>query len=174
MPSEPVYITIGRILSPWGKEGQFKVAVETDFPQRYTSSSKVYINQQSATIDSVRWHKGNAIIKLNSVNSVEDAEKLQGKLVEIHHDQLQPLPEGQYYHFQLIGLEVRTTQGDVLGRITEVLPKPSNDIYIVNGSKGEILVPAIEDVVKSIDLSRGRIVIEPIKGLLSLNEKTAS
>ena len=167
MPSEPVFITIGRILSPWGKEGQLKVAVETDFPQRFTSSSKVYINQQPATIDSAGWHKGNAIIKLNSIDSVEDAEKLQGQLVEIHHSQLQPLPEGQYYHFQLIGLEVRTTQGEVLGKITEILTKPSNDIYIVNGARGEILVPAIDDVVKLIDTDKGYLVIEPIKGLLN-------
>lgn len=167
MPSEPVFITIGKILSPWGKEGQLKVAVETDFPQRFTSSSQVYINQQPATIDSARWHKGNAIIKLSSIDSVEDAEKLQGQLVEIHHSQLQPLPEGQYYHFQLIGLEVRTTQGELLGKITEILTKPSNDIYIVKGARGEILVPAIDDVVKLIDTDKGYLVIEPIKGLLS-------
>ena len=167
MPSGPVYITIGRILSPWGREGKLKVAVETDFPQRFTSSSKVYINQQPATIDSAWWHKGSAIIKLDSIDSVEDAEKLRGQLVEIHHSQLQPLPEGQYYHFQLIGLEVHTTQGQLLGKITEILTMASNDVYIVNGARGEILVPAIDDVVKLIDTDKGYLVIEPIKGLLS-------
>ena len=166
MPSEPVFIIIGRILSPWGNEGKLKVAVETDFPQRFTSSSKVYINQQPATIDSVRWHKGNAIIKLSSIDSVEEAKKLQGQPVEIHHSQLQPLTEGQYYHFQLIGLEVWTTQGELIGKITEILSKPSNDIYIINGARGEILVPAIEDVVKIIDTDKGYLIIEAIKGLL--------
>ena len=166
MPSEPVFIIIGRILSPWGNEGKLKVAVETDFPQRFTSSSKVYINQQPATIDSVRWHKGNAIIKLSSIDSVEEAKKLQGQPVEIHHSQLQPLPEGQYYHFQLIGLEVWTTQGELIGKITEILSKTSNDIYIINGARGEILVPAIEDVVKLIDTDKGYLIIEAIKGLL--------
>ena len=166
MPSEPVFIIIGRILSPWGNEGKLKVAVETDFPQRFTSSSKVYINQQLATIDSVRWHKGNAIIKLSSIDSVEEAKKLQGQSVEIHHSQLQPLTEGQYYHFQLIGLEVWTTQGELIGKITEILSKTSNDIYIINGARGEILVPAIEDVVKLIDTDKGYLIIEAIKGLL--------
>ena len=162
------FITIGKILSPWRTKGQLRVEVATDFPQRFAPSSKVYIDQQPATIDSVEWHKGKAIIKLNTIDSIEDAEKLQGQLVEIHHSQLQLLPEGQYYHFQLIGLEVRTTQGESLGKISEILTSPSNDTYVVNGARGEILVPATEDVVKSIDLDKRCLVIEPIKGLLSL------
>ena len=171
--SELEFITIGRILSPWGSKGQLKVEVATDFPQRFAPSSKVYINQQPTTIDSIEWHKGKAIIKLNTIGSIEDAEKLRGQLVEIHHSQLQPLPEGQYYHFELIGLEVGTTQGESLGKITEILTTSSSDTYVVNGARGEILIPAIEDIVKSIDLDKGCLVIEPIKGLLSLNEKAA-
>jgi len=93
-----------------------------------------------------------------------------GQPIEIHRSQLQPLPQGQYYHFQLIGLEVETTGGEPLGNITEILTTESgdvNDIYVVNGNRGEILIPAIEDVVKSIDPDKGRIVIEPIEGLLT-------
>ena len=173
-PSEPEFITIGKILAPWGNKGKLKVEVATDFPQRFAPSSKVYIEQQPMTIDSIGWHKGKAIIKLNTIDSIEDAEKLRGQLVEIHHSQLHPLPEGQYYHFQLIGLEVWTTQGELLGNITEILSMPGNDNYVVSGAKGEILIPAIEDVIKSIDLNKGCLVIEPIEGLLNLNRKAAS
>ncbi|MFC1932661.1 ribosome maturation factor RimM [Chloroflexota bacterium] len=165
------FIAIGKILAPWGVKGKLKVAVVTDFPQRFAPSSKVYISQQPMTIDSTEWHKGKAIIKLNTIDSIKDAEKLQGRLVEIHYSQVYPLPEGQYYHFQLIGLEVWTTQGELLGNITEILTTPSNDNYVVNGAKGEILIPAIEDVIKSIDLGKGCLVIEPIEGLLNLNKK---
>jgi 16S rRNA processing protein RimM len=91
--------------------------------------------------------------------------------VEIEHSQDYPLPEGRYYHHQIIGLQVRTTQGELLGTITDVLSGKSNDNYIVQGAKGEILIPAIEDVVKSIDLDQGCLTIEAIEGLLSLNEK---
>ena len=164
---EPEYITIGQILAPWGIKGKLKVEVVTDFPQRFAPSSKIYINQQPMTIDSTEWHKGKAIIKLSTIDSIGDAQRLRGQPIEIHHSQLQPLPEGQYYHFQLIGLEVQTTQGELLGNITEILTAESNDIYVVSGARGEILIPAIEDVVKSIDLNKGRIVIEPIEGLLS-------
>ena len=165
------FITIGGILAPRGVEGKLKVKVETDFPQRFTSSSQIYINRQPFAIDSTEWHNGKLVIKLNTIDSFEDAQKLRGKSVEIHRSQIYPLPEGQYYHFQLIGLEVWTTRGELLGNITEILTAESNDNYVVRGTKGEVLIPAIEDVVKSIDLDKGCVVIEPIEGLLSLNQK---
>jgi len=169
--SEPEFITIGKILAPWGIKGKLKVEVVTDFPQRFAPSSKIYIKRQAMTIDSTEWHKRKAIVKLNSVDSVEQAQRLKGQPVEIHHSQLKPLPEGQYYHFQLIGLEVWTTQGELLGNITEILTAASNDNYIVSSTKGNILIPAIEDVIKSVDLDKRRLVIEAIDGLLSLNQK---
>ena len=171
--SEPEFITIGEIIAPWGIKGKLKVKAVTDFPQRFTPSSKIYINRQPMTINSTAWHKGKAIIKLNTIDSIEAAQRLQGQPIEIHHSQVYPLPEGQYYHFQLIGLEVWTTQGELLGTVTEILTADSNDNYVVRGAKGEILIPAIEDVIKSIDLNKGYIVIEPIEGLLSLNQKSS-
>ena len=161
-----IFITIGQILAPWGIKGKLKVAVLTDFPERFKPSSKIYVNRQPMTIDGISWHKGKAIIKLNTIDSVVDAQRLQGQPIEIHHSQLKPLPEGQYYHFQLMGLKVWTTQGKLLGSITEILTTESNDVYIVKGTEGEILIPATQDVVKSIDLNKGRVVIEAIDGLL--------
>jgi len=171
--SDLEFITIGRILVHWGIKGKLKVKVITDFPQRFAPSATVYISRQPMTIDSTEWHKGDVIIKLNAVDSIEAARRLQGQPVEIHPSQIYSLPEGQYYQFQLIGLEVWTTQGELLGNISEVLTAKSNDNYVVKGNEGEILIPAIEDVVKSIDLNQGRVVIEAIPGLLSLNQKTA-
>jgi len=81
------------------------------------------------------------------------------------------LPEGQYYHDQIIGLQVKTTGGEYIGDIVDILTGKSNDNYIVRGAAGEILIPAIEDVVRSIDLDKGCITIEPIEGLLELNKK---
>ncbi|MDI6814947.1 MAG: ribosome maturation factor RimM, partial [Dehalococcoidales bacterium] len=161
--SELKFITIGQILAPWGIKGKLKVEVVTDFPQRFVPSSKIYINRQPMTIDTTEWHKGKAIIKLNTIDGIEAAQKLRGQVVEIHCSQVYPLPEGQYYHFQIIGLEVWTTQGELLGNITQILTAESNDNYVVSGAKGEILIHAIEDVVKSIDLNKGRIVIEGIE-----------
>ena len=173
-PSEPEFVTVGEIVATWGIEGKLQVKVQTDFPQRFDPSSTVYINQQPMIIESTEWHKGKAIIKLSTIDSIEDSEKLVGQLVEIPHSQLQTLPEGKYYHFQLIGLEVRTSQGELLGKITEILTASSNDNYVVKGDEGEILIPAIEDVVKSVDLNKGCVIIEPIEGLLNLNKRRTS
>ena len=170
-PSKPEFIAIGQILAPWGVKGKLKVEVVTDFPERFSPQATIYINRQPMAIDSTEWHKGKAIIKLTTVDSVEEAQKLRGQPVEIPHSQLYSLPEGQCYHFQLIGLEVWTTQGELLGNITEILTAESNDNYVVRGATGEILIPAIEDVVKSVDLNKGHMVIEPIEGLLNLNQK---
>jgi 16S rRNA processing protein RimM len=163
------YITIGQVLASWGRKGQLRVEVITDFPHRLTPHSVVYVDRRPITIVGTNWHKGKAIIKLEGIDSVDDAEGLRGKALEIHHSQLENLPEGQYYHFQLIGLEVWTTEGERLGKVTKILSSLSNDNYVVSGEKGEILIPAIEDVVKSVDLESGKITIEAIEGLLELN-----
>jgi len=89
----------------------------------------------------------------------------------MEHSQDNILPEGQFYHDQIIGLQVRTTRGEYIGEITDILTGKSNDNYIVRGATGEILIPAIEDVVQSIDLDARIVTIEPTEGLLELNEK---
>jgi 16S rRNA processing protein RimM len=87
------------------------------------------------------------------------------------HSRNNHLPEGQFYHDQIIGLQVETTGGEYIGYITDILTGVSNDNFIVKSDSGEILIPAIEDVVQSIDLDAGTVTIEPIEGLLELNEK---
>ena len=172
--AEPEYVIVGRILAPSGLQGKLKVEVITDFPERFTPDAQVYLNQQPVTIEQVEWYKGRLVIKLNAIDSVEEARKLRGQYLEIPASQLQPLPAAQYYLFQVIGLEVKTTQGELLGKVTEIITADSNDTYVVNGDWGEILIPAIEDVIKSIDLERGEMTIEPIEGLLELNETRSS
>jgi 16S rRNA processing protein RimM len=167
----PEYITIGKILSSWGLNGQIKVEVATDFPDRFSPSSEIWLDKQPVLIESTEWRKGQVILKLNTVNDLGTADSLREHLIEIPSSQLRPLPEGEYYHFQLIGLEVRTTGGEIIGEVTDVLAMSSSDIYVVKGSEGEILIPAIADVVKSIDIDNGLIVIEAIDGLLELNKK---
>jgi 16S rRNA processing protein RimM len=91
--------------------------------------------------------------------------------VEIEHNSDNDLPEDEYYHDQIIGLQVVTTSGEKIGRVVDILSGTSNDNFIVRGNSGEILIPAIEDVVRSIDLEKKVITIEAINGLLDLNEK---
>jgi 16S rRNA processing protein RimM len=87
------------------------------------------------------------------------------------HSRNNPLPEGQFYHDQIIGLQVETIGGEYIGYITDILTGVSNDNFIVKSASGEVLIPAIEDVIQSIDLAKGIVIIEPIEGLLELNKK---
>lgn len=118
------------------------------------------------TIDSVRLHKGQALLKLAGVDDANAAETLRGFFLMVPIDQAKRLPRGTYYLYQIMGLDVYTTEGDLLGKLDEVLSTAANDVYIVRGAgvtdaAGELLVPAIKDIVKKIDVEGGRIVIRP-------------
>jgi 16S rRNA processing protein RimM len=92
--------------------------------------------------------------------------------VNIEHSQDNTLPKEEYYHDQIVGLRVITTDGELIGDVTDILYGTSNDNYIVRGPAGEVLIPAIEDVIQSIDLDKRIITVEAINGLLDLNEKS--
>jgi len=166
-PAPPESLCVGRILAPWGIRGEVKVEVLTDFPERFAPRKVVYLNTIPLEIERCRPHKQHMVVKLATIDSIEAAEKLRGQDLTIPSSELYPLPQGRYYTFQLIGLKVVTTERQTLGRITDIMSTASNDVYIVEGKRGEILIPAIEDVVKSIDLEKGKMVIEAIEGLLS-------
>ena len=91
--------------------------------------------------------------------------------MNINPGQKNSLPEGQYYHDQIIGLQVKTTDGKIIGKVTDIITGQSNDNFVVSSDTGEILIPAIEDVIVSIEPSRGYVTIEAMEGLLELNEK---
>ena len=165
------FITIGRIVAPSGVKGKVKVQIETVFPQRFSPGERVFIDGKPMTIVDTSWHRDRPILKFSTIDCAEDARQLRGKSIDIPQNELHPLPEDQYYHFQLIGMKVVTTSGEPLGEIKEILAGESNDTYVVRGIEGEILIPAIEDVVRTVDLERGFMEIEPISGLLELNRK---
>ncbi len=163
---EPLFLTIGRILAPWGIKGEVKIQVLTDFPDSFATQNQVYLNGHPLTIERSQHHDKHLIIKLATIDDRGAAEKLRGYDVEIPLSQAHTLPEGEYYPLQLIGLKVQTEEGEPLGEVVDIWLRESNDIYVVRGQRGQILVPAIEDVVKSIDLQNGTMVIEVITGLL--------
>ncbi len=163
----PEFLIVGRILASWGKGGEVKVQVMTDFPDRFAPGKLVCLDGQPLEIENSRPHKQHLLIKFATIDSIQEAEKLRGHDLTIPRSKIRPLPEDEYYPFQLIGLRVLTTDGKNVGRIADVMTTASNDVYIVEGERGEILIPAIEDVVKCIDLERKEVVIEAIKGLLS-------
>jgi len=159
-------------VAPFGLAGELKVRLETDFPDRFARLKQVCIRdlQNSARIYQIagtRLHKGQALLKLQGVASIDDAEKLRNHLVQIRSYEAVRLPEHEFYIYDLIGCNVETVEGKLLGVLRQVLrTNNANDVYVIGEGKEEILLPAITDVVRSVDLNDRKIVVSPTPGLL--------
>jgi len=170
----PGYVAVARVIGPWGLHGDLKVETLTDFPQRFAAGSRVFAGGVAYVIEKCRWQRGRALLKLAGIDSLTAAEALRHRLLEVPEDELQALGEGEYYHFQILGLEVRTTAGEVLGRVEQIISTGSNDVYVVRGERGEVLVPAVDDVVKNVDPAAGRIEVEAVEGLLPTKRRSGA
>ena len=143
-----------------------KVAPLTDREELLAADQELWVMDTRRRIESARWLKGQAYLKLSGIDSTEAAEKLRGQLLSLPEALLEPLPEGHFYRFQIVGMQVYDGGGRHLGEVREVLATGGNDVYVVQGPQGEILVPAIDDVVKEVDVGAGRMVVEPMEGML--------
>lgn len=163
----PGRVAVGRINAPWGVRGHVKVTPFTSNPERLTAGAVVLLLGQPTRIIDVRHPRGFPIVLFEGYQDRNAAEELRDSLIEIDAADLPPLPEDEYYIHDLIGLEVVSTEGAVIGRLDDVIGTGANDVYLVKrpGAR-DVLVPAIEDVVVEVDLERGRVVIEVVPGLL--------
>ena len=167
---EPRYLAVGIVNRAHGLRGELSVTVLTEFPDRFETTDWVYLgNELEATpyrLESYRWHTNKILLTLSGVTDRTQAEKLRGQLVQVPIEEAFPLPEGVYYLYQLIGLQVITTEGEALGSVVDVLETGANDVYVLDNGGQQLLVPAIADVVQSIDMAKGQMVIEVIDGLI--------
>ncbi len=161
----PRYLVVGKVVAPWGTRGELKMAILTDFPDRFRELKRVYLGDEPWMVEGHRRHGKWAILKLEGCADRNSAEKHRGELVQIPLEEAVPLSEDEYYIYQIVGLEVWTREGEHLGRVSEVLFTGANEVYVVEGERGEILVPAIEDVIKEVDLEGGRLIIELLEGM---------
>lgn len=159
------FIAVGRVLRPWGLQGALKVESLTDFPDRFEPGERLWLLGAERVVAESRWQKGALFLKLAGIDDPDAAERLRGALLEAPESSLRPLDEGEYYNHQLIGLSVRTGAGEELGEVRELLPTGGNAVLVVRGPGGETLLPFIDQVVKSVDLAAGRIVVDLVDGL---------
>jgi len=169
----PGYVAVGRIAGLWGLRGDLKVESLTDFPQRFDTGRSVCLGGVAHTIERCRWQRGRPVLKLAGVDSAAAAESLRNRLLEVPEDELLPLSEGSYYHFQILGLQVRTTSGETLGRVEQIISTGSNDVFVVRGPRGEVLIPAVDDVVLRVDPQAGNIEVEAVDGLMPVRAQRA-
>lgn len=165
------YLEVGQIVNTFGVKGMLKVIPFTDDIRRFEDLKKVYIckkNQMSEVeIEEVKYHKNMVLLKLKGIDDMTNAEKQKGAILKIHRKDAIPLPEGTYFIADLIGLEVYTDEGILLGKVDDIYNNGSTDIYVVKNELGkQILLPAIKDVLKDINLEQEKIIVHLLKGLV--------
>ena len=168
--NETDWATIGQVAAIFGVRGELKVRLLTDIPNRFSELETVYVgaNHTSHAIQNVRPYKGEMIIlKLTGIDDANAAELLRNQEISIPLSQLAKLPPGSYYQHDILGLQVFTLDGQELGQIVEIIVTGSNDVYSIKKPEGShVLIPAIKDVIKQIDLIRRTMHIDPLPGLL--------
>jgi 16S rRNA processing protein RimM len=137
------------------------VELLSDFPERFEDGAVLWLQGEQRTIERVRWQKGALYLKLSGIDDPDTAEELRAALLEVPEDELTPLDDDEFYHHELIGLRVETVAGVALGEVREVLATGSNAVLVI-GTRGETLLPFIDDVVESVDLDEGLIVVDPL------------
>lgn len=166
---KPTRLIIGKILKPFGVHGELKVEILTDFPKRFASLRQVFVGADAKLFSVERAHLHNdhtALVKLAGIDTPEQAGKLREQLLSVAIDDAVQLRDNQVYLFQTIGLTVKTTDGQTLGKIIDVLDTRANDVYIVDAGAREILIPAIPEIVREIDLARGEMIVQLIDGIV--------
>ncbi|MDA8099833.1 MAG: ribosome maturation factor RimM [Nitrospiraceae bacterium] len=164
-------ITIGKVQKPHGVKGEVKVEPLTDHLDRFRKLRRVFLTAsdektQECAVKAVRYLDSIPLLQLAGYDSPERARELNGRLVQIPEEEAVPLPEGQYYWFELIGMEVLSEAGEKLGRIVDIFQTGSNDVYVMQSGKREIYLPATKEIVKQVDRQAKRMVIHVMEGLL--------
>lgn len=168
--AEPQFVAVGRITRPHGVQGEVRVELLTDVRERFEGLEAIYIGERRPrriAIEGVRYHQDVVLLKFAGYSTREESDLLRGELLLVPEDEVVPLEEGEYFLFQLLGLDVITEEGVLLGSVARVLETGANDVLVVSGVDGrEILLPDIPDVVREMDLTNRRLTIRLIPGLL--------
>jgi 16S rRNA processing protein RimM len=166
---EPLFLVVGKLRHSHGLRGEILMEVVTDFPERIRPGNNLYIgdNHQPMRIASCRVHSGNLLLAFDGIDTPEEVGQLRNQWVYVPASDRPPLSEGEYYHHQLLGLEVTSEEGAELGKITHILETGANDVYVVRSDSGkEVLLPAIQSVILNIDLENGQVLVHLLPGLL--------
>ena len=146
-----------------------RVQVITDVPERFNWLESVYIGDDlegPVAVESARFHKSYVLLKLAGYDNREAAAELRSQLLQVPESEAVPLEEGEYFLYQLVGLDVYTDEGEHLGELVEVLETKANNVFIVKGERGEVLLPDTEEVILDIDFENGRMDVHLLPGLV--------
>ena len=167
-------VLVGRVARAHGNKGQVIVNPETDFPdERFRVGGTLLVGEAATPrrIREARFQKGRPIIALDGIETMNDAEALAGAELKVAQPAAGSLPEGTFFHYDLIGCMVVDTHGQAIGSVTAVEGTMEMSRLVVAGSRGEVLIPLVAAICTEIDVAHRRIVADPPEGLLDLNER---
>jgi 16S rRNA processing protein RimM len=164
-------IAVGRITRGVGLKGELNIAVLTDTLQRFEKLKTVWVGTDESqaakhAVTAVRMTSSAVVLKLKEIDSRTAADALRGQLVFVAAKDVVVPKKGSYFIHDIVGLRVETESGEAIGTVREVMELPANDVWVVVGEGKEFLIPAIKDVIRSVDVQRRRVIIRPLEGLL--------
>jgi len=177
IPPQPTYLLLGEILRPQGIKGEVRMRVLTAYPERLKALETVYLSDDpdatqadAYTVEGVRMHQGYALFKFKGIQDRDQADRLRQLYVMLPIEEAIPLEEGEFYLYQLIGLTVKTQDGQFAGTLTEVIETGANDVYVVDSEKhGEVLIPVTLETIIKTDVEAGVVIVKLPEGLLPAN-----
>lgn len=180
MDKRPQYLVIGEVLRPHGVQGELRIRLLTDYPERIGQLKVVYMgesvdspNVKAYPVEGMRPHLDYGLLKIHGINSRAKADRLRNLLIMVDVEDAVPLEEGEFYLFELIGLEVHTDDGETLGKITEVIETGANDVYVVDSPRyREVLIPATDHTILKTDIAGGVVIVRLPEGLLPSSDQT--
>jgi 16S rRNA processing protein RimM len=167
---EPDFLAVGRLRRPHGVRGEIMLEVMTDFPERLVDGMTLYVGPEHRPLRMLhqRTYRGGLILALEGYDTPEQVGELRNQYVYIPTVGLPALPEGEYYHHQILGLRVLSETGIFLGTLVEILETGANDVYVVRQENAaDLLLPAIDPVILDIDLEKGEMRVHLLPGLIN-------
>jgi len=168
-------LLIGRVARAHGNRGQVIVNLETDFAEdRFQVGRVVRVGTADRAVPraivSVRFHQGRPVVAFEGIDTMNDAEALAGAELWVPESSLEPLPPETFYRHELVGCEVRRTSGESVGRVIAVEGTLDRSRLVVEGKRGEVLIPLTAPICMKVDPAARVIVIDPPEGLLEIND----
>ena len=163
-------LEIGQIVNSYGIKGFFKIVPFTDDITRFDKLKTVYIEKNKKLlkmeIEEVKYHKNLVLLKLKGIDDINDTEQYKNCYLKIDRKDAVELQENSYFIVDLIGMEVSTDEGVLLGNLIDVFPTGSNDVYVVKDKMGkQTLLPAIKEVIKNVDIENKKMIVHLMEGL---------
>ncbi len=163
---EPVFLAVGKLRHAHGVNGEITMDIYTDFPERLRPGKKVYVGERHQPLRISAKRKKNKFLLL-SFDGFQDCDQInvfRNEIVYIIAEKLPSLPDGQYYHHELLGLTVVDPDNSIMGSLAEIIETGANDVYVVKAEDGsETLLPAIAEVIIKVDLENRQMTVRPLE-----------